>query len=174
MKKYIDVYSSLSLIGFSEKDLLHVSELYAQAQEFWSLTPESSVLREKESSSTLLPAIKRQIEAYSAFLASVASLARSNWTEFNLKLMGIGFCVMLFSLFLHASSIKRLDNLCGLHSPSSGDSGNSFGMIFAYIAVLIRACSFLSNSYIRKSCAYIVFSGSYFSSIIFYLTSFPV
>ncbi|CAI9777096.1 unnamed protein product [Fraxinus pennsylvanica] len=150
VKKYIDVYSSLSLIGFSEKDLLHVSELYAQAQEFWSLTSKSSVLHENESSSTLLPAIKRQIEAYSAFLASVASLARSNWTEFNLKLMGIGFCVMLFSLFLHAFSIKRLDNLCGLYSPSCGDSRNTIGMIFACIAVLTRACSFLSNSYILE------------------------
>ncbi|KAL2530676.1 Alkaline-phosphatase-like family protein [Forsythia ovata] len=149
VKKYIDVYSSLSLIGFSDKDLLHVSELYAQAQELWSLTSESSVVHENESSFTL-PAVKRQLEAYSAFLASVASLARSNWTEFNLKLMGIGFCIMLLSLVLHAFSIKRLDNLCGHHSPSCGNSRNSFGMIFACIAVLTRACSFLSNSYILE------------------------
>lgn len=141
MKKYIDVYSAMSLIGFSEKDLLHVAKLYSEAQELWSITSKNFSL-DKSQRDFL---VKRQVDAYSLFLESVATLARSNWTEFNLKMMGIGFCVMLGSLCLHVFLIRRLDKLLG-----SGWSMKFFRVNFACIAVLIRACSFLSNSYICK------------------------
>ncbi|PIN13319.1 Glycosylphosphatidylinositol anchor synthesis protein [Handroanthus impetiginosus] len=149
VKKYIDVYSSLSLIGFSEKDLLHVSDLYSEAQELWSNTSKNISLDKSERAFASLPLVKRQLDAYSMFLESVAALARSNWTEFNLKMMGVGFCIMLSSLCLHVFLIKRLDKLCGLHS-CSGYSRELFGVHFACIVVLIRACSFLSNSFILE------------------------
>lgn len=152
MKKYIDVYSSLSLIGFSEKDLLHVSELYLEAQELWSITSKNISQDKSQRVFASLPLVKRQVDAYTTFLQSVAALARSNWTEFNLKMMGIGFCIMLSSLCLHVFLIRRLDKLCGLRSLLSGYSKNSFGVNLACIVVLIRAWSFLSNSFICKNC----------------------
>ena len=145
VKKYIDVYSSLSLIGFSDKDLLHVSELYSRAQELWSITS-----RNISGAFVSLPIVRRQLDAYSMFLESVAALARSNWTEFNLKIMGIGFCMMLSSLYLNVFLIRRLDKLCGLQSFFSGYLKNILGVNLACIVILIRAWSFLSNSFIRK------------------------
>lgn len=145
MKKYIDVYSSLSLIGFSEKDLLHVSELYSEAQELWSITS-----RNVSGASVSPHLVKRQLDAYSKFLESVAALARSNWTEFNLKMMGIGFCIMLSSLYLNVFLIRRLDKFRGLHSFLSDYFKNLFGANLSSIVILIRALSILSNSFIRK------------------------
>lgn len=145
MKKYIDVYSSLSLIGFSDKDLLHVSELYSRAHELWSITS-----RNISGAFVSLPLVRNQLDAYSMFLESVAALARSNWTEFNLKIMGIGFCIMLSSLYLNVFLIRRLDKLCGLQSFFSGYLKNFLGVNLACIVILIRAWSFLSNSFIRK------------------------
>ncbi|KAL0366548.1 UNVERIFIED_CONTAM: hypothetical protein Sradi_3544900, partial [Sesamum radiatum] len=94
-----------------------------------------------------LPFVKQQLDAYSKFLGSVAALARSNWTEFNLKLMGLGFFILFSSLYLHLFLIRRLDKQCGLHSCYSREF---FGVTFACILVLIRACSFLSNSFILE------------------------
>ncbi|KAH6778295.1 Alkaline-phosphatase-like family protein [Perilla frutescens var. frutescens] len=150
VKKYIDVYSSLSLIGFSEKDLMHVSELYSEAQELWSITSRNFSRDTTERAFVPLPLVKRQIDAYSMFLESVAALARSNWTEFNLKMMGVGFCIMLSSLCLHIFLIRRLDQLCGVHSFLSGYFKNFFGANLASIVILIRAWSFLSNSFILE------------------------
>ncbi|XP_051126455.1 uncharacterized protein LOC127248244 isoform X2 [Andrographis paniculata] len=141
VKKYIDVYSSMSLIGFSEKDLLHVAKLYSEARELWSITSKKLSLDKSQRDFF----IKRQVDAYSSFLESVAELARSNWTEFNLKMMGIGFCIMLGSLCVHVFLIKKMDKLLGF-----GSFTKSFGAYFACVAVLIRACSFLSNSYILE------------------------
>ncbi|KAK6116828.1 hypothetical protein DH2020_049458 [Rehmannia glutinosa] len=149
VKKYIDVYSSLSLIGFSEKDLLHVSELYSEAQELWSIVSKNFSDKSQMGFASF-PLLKRQLDAYSAFLESVAALARSSWTEFNLKMMGIGFCIMLSSLCLHVFLIRRLDNLCGLHSSLPDYSRKLFGLSFACIIVMIRALSFLSNSFILE------------------------
>ncbi|XP_057776825.1 uncharacterized protein LOC130995522 [Salvia miltiorrhiza] len=145
VKKYIDVYSSLSLIGFSDKDLLHVSELYSEAQELWSITSRNIL-----GAFVPLALVRRQLDAYSKFLESVAALARSNWTEFNLKIMGIGFCVMLSSLYLHVFLIRRLDKLCGLQSFLSDYFMNILGANLACIVILIRALSFLSNSFILE------------------------
>ncbi|KAL1561440.1 GPI ethanolamine phosphate transferase 3-like [Salvia divinorum] len=145
VKKYIDVYSSLSLIGFSDKDLLHVSELYSRAQELWSITSRNI------SGAFVSPSLVRsQLDAYSMFLESVAALARSNWTEFNLKIMGIGFCIMLSSLYLNAFLIRRLDKLFGLQSFFSDYLQNFLGVNLACIVILIRAWSFLSNSFILE------------------------
>ncbi|GAA0183374.1 hypothetical protein LIER_30795 [Lithospermum erythrorhizon] len=78
---------------------------------------------------------KLKIDAYSKFLTNVAGIARSKWTEFNLTTI-TGFSIMLVSIFGHIFLIK-----CPVVS---------FEMIFAYVVVLIRSCSFLSNSFILE------------------------
>lgn len=150
MKRYIDVYSASSVIGFSSEDLLHITDLYAQAAEKWSLTTKSLLLYKNESSNSVLPALKRQIDVYSNFLANVAELARSKWTEFNLMMMSIGFSIMLVSVFIHILAIKRVKKQYDISFTSSGESETSFGLLFSCFIVVIRACSFFSNSYICK------------------------
>lgn len=150
VKRYIDIYSASSVIGFSHEDLLHIGNIYAKAEERWSQTTKKLLSHKKESCTELLPALKRQVEEYSTFLASVAELARSKWTEFNLKLMGTGLGIMLISLIIHFLAIKKVKEQYGFSFTSSGDSGISFGLIFACFVGVIRACSFLSNSFICK------------------------
>lgn len=150
MKRYIDVYSASSVIGFSREDLLHIADLYAQAAEKWSYTTKNFFIHKNESCDTVLPALKSQIDAYSNFLSSVAELARFKWTEFNLKTMAIGFGIMLLSIFIHILAITELKKKNGLSFSPFQDSGISFGLFFACFMVAIRAFSFFSNSYICK------------------------
>ncbi|KAL5849996.1 hypothetical protein ACOSQ4_008009 [Xanthoceras sorbifolium] len=131
VKRYIDVYSASSVIGFSLEDLSYISDIYAQAQENHSCS-------------------FRQINTYFNFLLSVAELARSKWTEFNLQMMAVGIGIIFFTLLIHFLAIKRITNPYGISLLSSGDSEVSFKLIFAYSVVVIRACSFLSNSYILE------------------------
>ncbi|KAB2096272.1 hypothetical protein ES319_A01G097800v1 [Gossypium barbadense] len=149
VKRYIDVYSASSVIGFSSEDLFHISDLYSKADENWSYTKNLSSYKHG-SSNTSLPVLKRQIVAYSNFLSYVAELARSKWTEFNLKMMGTGIGIMLLSLYCHTLAIKKLNKSYGVSLLSSRDSGISFGLMLTFFMVLIRAGSLLSNSYILK------------------------
>ncbi|CAI9113243.1 OLC1v1013816C1 [Oldenlandia corymbosa var. corymbosa] len=148
VKRYIDAYSASSAIGFSGKDLVYISDLYANAQELWS----KNIKYPCESNSCFLSSsvLKMQIDRYSNFLSTVAGLARSKWTEFNLRLMTCGFCLMVVSLFVHVYIIKRLDKQFQHHVHFSGDSGISFTAVVAWGVVLIRAFSFLSNSFILE------------------------
>ncbi|KAF8395532.1 hypothetical protein HHK36_019480 [Tetracentron sinense] len=154
VKRYIDVYSASSVIGFSSEDLLHLTDLYAQAQDNWLQSVKNLLLSPneipKESCDNSLPIFQAQIKAYFDFLASVAELARSKWTEFDLKMMGVGFGIMLISLFIHLVAIRRINKLCQISYPSLGDYEISLGFIFALFVVAIRACSVLSNSYILE------------------------
>ncbi|KAM1923092.1 hypothetical protein FF1_021640 [Malus domestica] len=150
VKRYIDIYSASSVIGFSHEDLLHIAGMYAKAEEKWSHATKKLLSREKESQNELLPALKRQIDLYSDFLASVAELARSKWTEFHLKMMGAGLGIMLMSLLMHFIAIKKVKEQYGFSFTSSGDSGISFGLVFSCFMVVMRACSFLSNSFILE------------------------
>ncbi|KAI8565927.1 hypothetical protein RHMOL_Rhmol03G0298800 [Rhododendron molle] len=150
VKRYIDVYSASSVIGFSNEDLLHLSAMYAQAMDNWSKIVTNLVSEKSESCHVSLPDLKRQIDAYLSFLASVAELARSKWTQFNLEIMGIGFGVMLISLLVHVLCIRWLNKLCGVYVRSHVESGISYGLMLSCLIVAIRACSFLSNSYILE------------------------
>lgn len=149
MKRYIDVYSASSVIGFSSEDMLHISDVYVQADENWTHI-KNSLLYKNDSCRSLLPALTRQIGAYFNFLSNVSELARSKWTEFNLKMMGIGLGIMLISLFVIFLAIQRVNKPQVAFLPSYGDSGISFELIFAFFIVAIRSGSFLSNSYICK------------------------
>ncbi|XP_044462236.1 GPI ethanolamine phosphate transferase 3 isoform X3 [Mangifera indica] len=150
VKRYIDVYSASSIIGFSHEDLLHISDLYAKAEENRSCCSEKLLFNSDEICSSSLPYLKRQIDAYSNFLLSIADLARSKWTEFNLEMMGVGFGIMLISLSVYLFTIKRMINSFGVYLSSFGDSDISFRLLFACFMVMIRACSFLSNSFILE------------------------
>lgn len=152
VKRYIDLYSATSVIGLPLEDLHHVAELYAEAQTSWSNTIKTTCLSEndipcetQESSASIL---QLQIDAYSNFLESVAKLARSAWTEFDLILMGVGLCFMLLSLSIHLFAIGRVNIVCGSYNAASGISTFPSGVFSAFLLVIIRAASFLSNSYI--------------------------
>ncbi|XP_062111849.1 uncharacterized protein LOC133823217 isoform X2 [Humulus lupulus] len=149
VKRYMDIYSASSVIGFSGEDLFHVADLYAKAVEKWSYTKNFFIYK-NESCNTVLPALKRQIDAYSNFLLSVAELARSKWTEFNLKTMAVGFGIMLLSIFIHILALTEVKKKNGISFSPSQDSGISFGLFFACFMVAIRAFSFFSNSYILE------------------------
>uniref|UniRef100_A0A7N0ZXE6 GPI ethanolamine phosphate transferase 3 n=1 Tax=Kalanchoe fedtschenkoi TaxID=63787 RepID=A0A7N0ZXE6_KALFE len=145
VKKYVDVYSAASVDGFSSEDMIHITDEYAQAQQNWSQTVKILQSHDNKNCHTSLPALKGQIDAYSRFLDGVAELARSKWTEFNVKMMGAGLGAMFISLVFHFLSIKRVMDF----SPC-GASKISLGSVFAFSTVLIRGCSFLSNSYILE------------------------
>ncbi|KAL5570571.1 hypothetical protein UlMin_027146 [Ulmus minor] len=133
VKRYVDVYSTSSAIGFSYEDLLNL------------------LLSKNESFNLVFPALKMQIDAYSTFLASVAELARSKWTEFNLKMMSIGFGIMLISIITHVLAIKKVKRQYEISFSSFMNNGiSSVGLFVACSTVVIRACSFLSNSYILE------------------------
>lgn len=149
VKRYIDVYSTSSVIGFPSEDLLHVSDMFSQAQENLSHVKSSFSCKEESHDASLL-ALKTQAEAYLRFLSSVIELARSKWTEFDLKLMAIGLSILFISLLLHVIAIKRVNQLCGSSYMSWGSTQMSVGFIFSLFVVLIRACSFLSNSFILE------------------------
>ncbi|KAG8644427.1 hypothetical protein MANES_11G127500v8 [Manihot esculenta] len=149
VKRYIDVYSASSMIGFSSEDLLHISDIYNQAEGNWSNT-KNFLLYENEQGHSLLPALRRQIDAYSNFLSNVSELARSKWTEFNLRMMGIGLAIMLMSVFIIFLAIWQSNRPQIAFPLPSGDSRISFDVIFAFFIVAIRACSLFSNSYILE------------------------
>lgn len=150
VKRYIDIYSSSSVIGFSSEDLSQISHLYAQAEKNWSHSIKNLLLHKNEDRNASLPALKRQIDAYYNFLSSVIELARLKWTEFDLKMMATGFGIMIISLYIHFRAIKRVNKAYGIPLCGSGDTEVSFEQIFSYIVLVIRACSFLSNSYILE------------------------
>ncbi|KAJ9550593.1 hypothetical protein OSB04_014638 [Centaurea solstitialis] len=149
VKKYIDVYTASSVIGFSVDDLKHVADLYTQAAN-WSDSLHDVASCRDEACSISFDALKKQIDLYSNFLASVAELARTKFTEFNLRMMGIGFGILLISIFIHVLVIKKVDDIDMSVLPSHETSSVSFGLIVSCTIVAARACSFLSNSYILE------------------------
>uniref|UniRef100_A0A803LWD1 GPI ethanolamine phosphate transferase 2 C-terminal domain-containing protein n=2 Tax=Chenopodium quinoa TaxID=63459 RepID=A0A803LWD1_CHEQI len=149
VKRYIDVYSASSVIGFPSEDLLHVADMYSQAQENWLHVVKGSLSHMNESCPSSSPALMRQIDMYAHFLDSVIGLARSKWTEFNLKLMVVGLSIIFLSLLVQVFAIKRMNTFYE-SSLSTRFPEASVGLVFSVFAVIIRACSFLSNSYILE------------------------
>ena len=131
------MYSSTAVIGLPSEDLHHLRELYTQAQ-----------TNLQNSSTCSVSTLQRQIDAYFDYLGSVAELARSAWTEFNLILMFAGLCLMILSVFIQIFTILRINNLLELNFLVSGLTSSPFRLASALALVVIRAASFLSNSYI--------------------------
>ncbi|CAI0554908.1 unnamed protein product [Linum tenue] len=140
VKRYIDVYSASSIIGFSSEDLAHISNKYAELEENWSHSIRNLLTCQTESCSLVMAQITKQVNLYLDFLSHVSELARSKWTEFNLKMMGIGLGTMILSLLIISLAIWSMPTVSGI----------GFESIFAFLVVVIRACSFLSNSFILE------------------------
>ncbi|XP_020226813.1 GPI ethanolamine phosphate transferase 3 isoform X3 [Cajanus cajan] len=150
VKRYVDAYSASSAVGFSNDDLSRIASVYAQAENHWSHSTKKLLLDIQNDSDTLVPALKRQIDAYFKFLTTVSELARSKWTEFDLKMMGTGIGIMLISLIFQFLTILRANKQHGETLSSSGNSWVITGSVFTFFLLGIRACSFLSNSYILE------------------------
>ncbi|KAL6626509.1 hypothetical protein ACP70R_030235 [Stipagrostis hirtigluma subsp. patula] len=152
VKRYIDLYSATSVIGFPSEDLQHVTDMYSKAQRNWSASLKSTCSSEtgsqeeiKEGKSSVL---QWQIDAYTNFLQSFAKLARSAWTEFDLWLMGIGLLLMILSAIAQACALVKLNIVCQSSDQESSSSRVISKFCFAFLLIAIRAASFLSNSYI--------------------------
>ncbi|CAL0306918.1 unnamed protein product [Lupinus luteus] len=150
VKRYIDAYSASSAVGFSHDDLSRIASVYAQAEDHWSHSTKQLLIDRNNGSDTLIPVLERQINAYFNFLSTVAELARSKWTEFNLNLMGTGIGIMLISLIFQFLAIVRANKQHSFTSSSSRDSSITSAVAFSIFLLGIRACSFLSNSYILE------------------------
>ncbi|EFH50077.1 phosphatidylinositolglycan class O (PIG-O) family protein [Arabidopsis lyrata subsp. lyrata] len=146
VKRYIDVYSNSSVVGFSSDDMSRISDLYSAAEQNWSNSVKHILMDKNgdEGSTDISALLKEQIAAYLNFFSSVVELARSKWTEFNLNLMITGFGILVISLILQFLAV--------FHGDKSYAVGSwlSTGAAFSLFIVTIRACSFLSNSYILE------------------------
>ncbi|MQL92224.1 hypothetical protein Taro_024846 [Colocasia esculenta] len=149
VKRYIDLYSSTSVIGFPSEDLQHLDVIYSQAQANWSnyikAVNSSGIDVSLQNTSMTLPFFQAQINAYMIFLKKVAELARSKWTEFDLKMMSVGFGILVASLLFQLFYIRRVNQLCQTSCQSTANSGISLKLVIAMFLVAIRAISFLSN-----------------------------
>ncbi|GAB2265520.1 hypothetical protein Dimus_000570 [Dionaea muscipula] len=150
VKRYIDVYSGSSVIGFPAEDLLYVEDMYLQAQEHWSHATLDLLSSESGTNVSSWPVLMRQANAYLKFLDGVIDLARSKWTEFDLKLMGVGLSILFVSLLIQLIAVRSLDKFCCSFPLPSGHIKASIGSMFTLSSVVIRAGSFLSNSYILE------------------------
>ncbi|KAK7388107.1 hypothetical protein VNO78_22912 [Psophocarpus tetragonolobus] len=150
VKRYVDAYSASSAVGFSHDDLSRIAGVYTQAENHWSHSTKKLLLDRQNDSDILVPALKRQIDAYFKFLTIVSELARSKWTEFDLNMMGTGIGIMLISLIFQVFTILRANKKHAVMLSSSEDSWIITGSIFTIFLLGIRACSFLSNSYILE------------------------
>ena len=94
------------------------------------------------------------INGFSNFLLSFAALARSAWTEFDLKLMGVGLGIIIISIICHILVFVRVhsqSNAYGNKTEKSSESDH-LQIYVAFFLVAVRAVSFLSNSYICEFC----------------------
>ncbi|KAI4369473.1 hypothetical protein MLD38_017910 [Melastoma candidum] len=148
VKRYIDIYSASSMIGFSSVDVSLLSNAYVKAQKMF-LKAMNALASQSDPGDTIVTHLKSSIDAHAEFLAQVSELARSKWTEFNLGMMGFGLGIMLLSLLFQYFAIRRVIKLFGTTSYKvSGGCGISFGSLFACFLVAIHAMSLLSNSYL--------------------------
>ncbi|KAJ3681307.1 hypothetical protein LUZ60_015796 [Juncus effusus] len=131
VKRYIDQYSSTSVMGFPTEGLHKLTNIYNEAQNKWQNSKKSPC--NSKTSST--------IDSFSDFLLSFATLARSAWTEFDLRFMGLGLGIMVISIIFHVFALSKLQKFCQ-------KSIDRVGFCIAFALVMIRAVSFLSNSYI--------------------------
>lgn len=151
VKKYIDHYSASSVIGFPKGDLVAVEDMFANIQNDYTYYRERSFF-DKESDREFRvnksAILKWQVGSYSNFLDRVAELARSKWTEFDLREMGAGLFTLLLSIIFHLFSVRGIKVNFLKHGLPYDQSG--IFPIFAALVVVIRAFSVLSNSYICK------------------------
>lgn len=115
VKRYIDLYSKSSIIGFSPEDLVQLEDIYAQSQATFSS------VREEQSSSEdcfdngkcemKISILQRQIDAYYKYLEATAELARSKWTQFGLKTMIFGLVLLILSVAVHLTALSSVGKI---------------------------------------------------------------
>ncbi|XP_078168361.1 alkaline-phosphatase-like family protein isoform X2 [Carex rostrata] len=137
VKRYIDSYSATSVMGFPTDDLRHITDLYNKAQSSWSGSKNSPCIPENGI-----------INGFSNFLLSFAALARSAWTEFDLKLMGVGLGIIIISIICHILVFVRVHSQSNVYGNKIEKSSDHLQIYVAFFLVAVRAVSFLSNSYI--------------------------
>ncbi|RCV24132.1 hypothetical protein SETIT_5G060000v2 [Setaria italica] len=151
VKRYIDQYSATSVIGFPSEDLQHIMNLYSRAQANWSAslrTTCSSDTGSQEKSEGEGSVLPQQIDAYTDFLQTFAKLARSAWTEFDLWSMSMGLLLMILTVIIQSCTLVKLNTICQPSDQKRAGSSIIPKLSFAFALVVIRAASFLSNSYI--------------------------
>ncbi|CAN1345017.1 GPI ethanolamine phosphate transferase 3 [Linum perenne] len=146
VKRYIDVYSASSIIGFSSEDLVHISNKYAQLEENWSRAIKKLFSLQIESIPSFLPQITKQISTYLDFLSNVSELARSKWTEFNMKMMGVGLGTMLLSLFMISLAIRSINKINMLASLGKNGISN-FNPLAVTQWNLLAVCLFFATGH---------------------------
>ncbi|TXG69863.1 hypothetical protein EZV62_004798 [Acer yangbiense] len=134
MQNYCNVLCINSWQLFDLSDSLLADYFFLTAEEIGSCSFKNSLLY-NESSNSPLPALRRQIDAYFNFLLSVAELARSKWTEFNLQMMAVGLGIIFFSLLIHFLAIKRISNPYRISLFPFGDSE---AIIFLLLITILR------------------------------------
>uniref|UniRef100_A0A0D9XI49 Uncharacterized protein n=1 Tax=Leersia perrieri TaxID=77586 RepID=A0A0D9XI49_9ORYZ len=150
VKRYIDLYSATSVIGFRAEDLNHVADLYSKAQEHWSsalrpICPSETGSQDELKEECTSSALRMQIDAYSVFLESFAKLARSAWTEFDLWFMGIGLSLMILSISTQACMLVKLTT----NRISDNDRANSSFIPKCFFAFALEFVFLLLNIFIR-------------------------
>ncbi|XP_020518434.1 uncharacterized protein LOC18421801 isoform X2 [Amborella trichopoda] len=153
VKRYINQYSTSSIFGFPAEDLLQVENLYAQAQATWPNVTQKEVLLNEEMGNgtcqTKISILQAQIDAYKDFLEKVSELARSKWTQFDAMMMGIGLSILIVSLVIHLSFIKRARNQiwvikgsnCGLIEKPHSNKVLSFMTVAVIFGLVLYAFS---------------------------------
>ena len=133
----------------------HITDLYLRAQENWSaslITTCSSETGSQEKVEGKGSVLLQQIDAYNDFLQSFAKLARSAWTELDLWSMGVGLLLMILSVIIQASTLVNMNTISQSSDQKSSGSRIIPRFSLAFALVVIRAASFLSNSYICECC----------------------
>lgn len=153
-------------MGFPTDDLCRITDLYNKAQSSWSGSKNSPCMPENGS-----------IDRFSNFLLSFTTLARSAWTEFDLKLMGAGLGIIIVSIICHILMFRRVHSLSNAYDNKTLKSRDLFRIYVAFLLVAVRAVSFLSNSYICEfySCYTILhFRRKLFNSAKIHCTSYKL
>ncbi|CAN6441119.1 unnamed protein product [Victoria cruziana] len=110
VKRYIDQYAASSILRFPSEDLLRLAESYSEAHSNWSNILHNDCplkIDPLSQNCDYINILLGQISAYSKFLGEVAELARSKWTQFDIKLMSVGLCILLASLLVQIFSIEN-------------------------------------------------------------------
>lgn len=95
---------------FPSEDLLRLAESYSEAHSNWSNILHNDCplkIDPLSQNCDYINILLGQISAYSKFLGEVAELARSKWTQFDIKLMSVGLCILLASLLVQIFSIEN-------------------------------------------------------------------
>ncbi|CAM6100656.1 unnamed protein product [Calypogeia fissa] len=116
VRRYFEVYSKSAITGFPPQDLQRLDDLYTKAQmvpdalkaleDRW-ISAEGGQARE-EMILGFISAAREQIDAYGEYLSAAASLARSQWTQFGIAWMIVGFSLLIACIAIRGLALYNL------------------------------------------------------------------